>query len=74
MLRLGFNKYYVQGGDWGALIATDSAALLPDKYMTIFLFVRNSIIISNMSNIKYDGSFSASSAFIQTCVRFHLHP
>ncbi len=29
--RLGFDRYYTQGGDWGALITTDMAALYPDR-------------------------------------------
>ncbi|XP_067239238.1 epoxide hydrolase 1 [Chanodichthys erythropterus] len=30
MKRLGFNKYYVQGGDWGWLITTNMAQLEPN--------------------------------------------
>ncbi|XP_053974596.1 juvenile hormone epoxide hydrolase 1-like [Hylaeus volcanicus] len=31
MQRLGFEKFYVQGGDWGSLIASNMAALYPEK-------------------------------------------
>ncbi|XP_031835128.1 juvenile hormone epoxide hydrolase 1 [Nomia melanderi] len=31
MQRLGFDKFYVQGGDWGSLIASNIAALFPEK-------------------------------------------
>ncbi|EZA50109.1 Juvenile hormone epoxide hydrolase [Ooceraea biroi] len=31
MLRLGFNKFYVQGGDWGSLIVTHISSLFSDK-------------------------------------------
>lgn len=31
MLRLGFDKFYVQGGDWGAMIISDMAALFPQQ-------------------------------------------
>lgn len=31
MQRLGFDKFYVQGGDWGALITSNMAALYPEK-------------------------------------------
>ncbi|XP_011171353.1 juvenile hormone epoxide hydrolase 1 [Solenopsis invicta] len=31
MLRLGFNKFYVQGGDWGSDIASKLASLFPDN-------------------------------------------
>lgn len=29
MLRLGFQEFYVQGGDWGSLICTNMAQLVP---------------------------------------------
>ncbi|KAH0951508.1 hypothetical protein HN011_003406 [Eciton burchellii] len=35
MLRLGFNKFYAQGGDWGSLIATDLATLFPDNIIGV---------------------------------------
>ncbi|KAL2728875.1 juvenile hormone epoxide hydrolase 1-like [Vespula squamosa] len=31
MTRLGFEKYYIQGGDWGAAITSAMAALYPEK-------------------------------------------
>ena len=31
MHRLGFEKFYVQGGDWGALISANMAVLFPEK-------------------------------------------
>lgn len=31
MVRLGFEKFIVQGGDWGALIGSNLAALFPDN-------------------------------------------
>ncbi|XP_012218175.1 juvenile hormone epoxide hydrolase 1 [Linepithema humile] len=31
MLRLGFKKFYVQGGDWGSAISAHLAALFPDN-------------------------------------------
>ncbi|KAI4471871.1 epoxide hydrolase 1-related [Holotrichia oblita] len=33
MERLGFDKYYIQGGDWGAMIVTVMSILYPDKIM-----------------------------------------
>lgn len=39
MLRLGFNKFYAQGGDWGSIITSHLAGLYPDKYVSIvFIF------------------------------------
>ncbi len=31
MIRLGFNSYYLQGGDWGALVTSAHATLYPEK-------------------------------------------
>lgn len=31
MKRIGYDKFYVQGGDWGAAIARNLATLYPDK-------------------------------------------
>lgn len=31
MLRLGFSKYYVQGGDWGSTISADMSILFPQQ-------------------------------------------
>ncbi|RLU21450.1 hypothetical protein DMN91_005823 [Ooceraea biroi] len=35
MLRLGFNKFYVQGGDWGAIISSNLASLFPDNIIGV---------------------------------------
>lgn len=29
MLRLGFQEFYIQGGDWGSLICTNMAQMVP---------------------------------------------
>lgn len=31
MIRLGFKKYYLQGGDWGAIIVQVMATMYPDQ-------------------------------------------
>ncbi|XP_036144158.1 LOW QUALITY PROTEIN: juvenile hormone epoxide hydrolase 1 [Monomorium pharaonis] len=33
MLRLGFNKFYAQGGDWGSQVVTDISSLFPDNLL-----------------------------------------
>ncbi|KAH8402034.1 hypothetical protein KR009_009316 [Drosophila setifemur] len=33
MLRLGFNKFVVQGGDWGSLIGSNVASLFPENVL-----------------------------------------
>uniref|UniRef100_A0A9L0S2A2 Epoxide hydrolase n=1 Tax=Equus caballus TaxID=9796 RepID=A0A9L0S2A2_HORSE len=37
MLRLGFQEFYVQGGDWGALICTNIAQLVPSHVKGLHL-------------------------------------
>ncbi|CAB3383149.1 Hypothetical predicted protein [Cloeon dipterum] len=34
MSRLGHNKFYLQGGDWGSFIATDLSILYPERAMS----------------------------------------
>lgn len=33
MERIGFKKFYVQGGDWGAVIASHMGTLFPKRYV-----------------------------------------
>jgi len=33
MLRLGFKKFYTQGGDWGSAVVAHLSSLFPDKYV-----------------------------------------
>ena len=33
MKRLGYERYYVQGGDWGAIIGSAMATLYPEKFV-----------------------------------------
>lgn len=33
MQRLGFDKFYAQGGDWGSAITAHLGGLYPDKYV-----------------------------------------
>jgi len=35
MKRLGHEQYYVQGGDWGSVIATNMASLYPDNILAL---------------------------------------
>lgn len=32
MQRIGYQKYYVQGGDWGALVGTIMGSVFPQRY------------------------------------------
>ena len=33
MKRLGHNKFYAQGGDWGSLVVTDMATMYPNRWV-----------------------------------------
>jgi len=33
MSRLGYEKFYLQGGDWGSLISTDLSTIYPERYL-----------------------------------------
>uniref|UniRef100_A0A6P7GN73 Epoxide hydrolase n=1 Tax=Diabrotica virgifera virgifera TaxID=50390 RepID=A0A6P7GN73_DIAVI len=35
MTRLGFQKYYLQGGDWGGIIVANLASLFPEKVLGV---------------------------------------
>ncbi|XP_074031164.1 juvenile hormone epoxide hydrolase 1 [Leptinotarsa decemlineata] len=50
MQKLGFDKYYVQGGDWGALIVQQMSVLFPEK----LLGVHSNMCVVNtaLSNLK----------------------
>nr|ALO17566.1 juvenile hormone epoxide hydrolase [Scylla paramamosain] len=37
MKRLGYEKFFVQGGDWGSLIVTDMATLYPENVLGIHI-------------------------------------
>ncbi|CAH0556944.1 unnamed protein product [Brassicogethes aeneus] len=59
MDRLGFQKYYIQGGDWGAIIVQHMAQLFPEKLIGVhsnMCFVNTPL--SNM--ITWFGAFFPS--------------
>lgn len=39
MKRLGHEKFYVQGGDWGSVVATDMATIYPHRYSYNCIFL-----------------------------------
>ncbi|XP_034174046.1 juvenile hormone epoxide hydrolase 1 [Osmia lignaria lignaria] len=47
MQRLGFNKFYLQGGDWGSLIASNMAALYPEKVTGVHLNMCTGLALKN---------------------------
>lgn len=48
MQRLGFEKFYVQGGDWGSVIASDMAVLFPEKIIGLHNNMCTSLNLSNL--------------------------
>ncbi|KAF7275516.1 hypothetical protein GWI33_011640, partial [Rhynchophorus ferrugineus] len=50
MQRIGFKRYYVQGGDWGSIIGSDISVLFPDH---VIGFHSNMCFVNSlMSNLK----------------------
>ncbi|XP_032783666.1 juvenile hormone epoxide hydrolase 1 [Daphnia magna] len=47
MKRLGYDKYYVQGGDWGSLIGSNMATLFPDRVKGLHL---NMVAVSTIGS------------------------
>ncbi|XP_054278456.1 juvenile hormone epoxide hydrolase 1-like isoform X1 [Macrosteles quadrilineatus] len=41
MERLGYDKYFVQGGDWGSIIGTNFAQMYPDNVIGLHLNMAN---------------------------------
>ena len=35
MHKLGYDRYFVQGGDWGALVVRSMGVLFPDRVMAL---------------------------------------
>ncbi|CAG9826364.1 unnamed protein product [Diabrotica balteata] len=59
MARLGFQKYYLQGGDWGAAIVSNLASLFPEKVLGVHSNM--CVVNSFLSNLKLAlGSFMPS--------------
>ena len=50
MLRLGFQEFYIQGGDWGSLICTNMAQLVPSHvkgmHLNMAFVIRNSYTLT----------------------------
>ncbi|XP_036758106.2 epoxide hydrolase 1 isoform X4 [Manis pentadactyla] len=50
MLRLGFQEFYIQGGDWGSLICTNIAQLVPSHvkglHLNMAFIIRNFYILT----------------------------
>ncbi|CAL7939638.1 unnamed protein product [Xylocopa violacea] len=48
MQRLGHEKFYVQGGDWGSLIATNMGVLFPEKTFGVHLNMCSAMTLKNI--------------------------
>ncbi|KAK2720806.1 juvenile hormone epoxide hydrolase 2-like [Artemia franciscana] len=59
MDRLGYKKFFVQGGDWGAIIVSNMAAFFPERLLGLHLNM--AIINTPMASLKaFIGSFFPS--------------
>ncbi|XP_012499801.1 PREDICTED: epoxide hydrolase 1 [Propithecus coquereli] len=60
MLRLGFQEFYIQGGDWGSLICTNMAQLVPSHVKGLHLnvaFVLNFFTLTLLLGRRFGGLF-----------------
>lgn len=60
MKRLGFNKFYAQGGDWGCLITTNMAQLEPRYDLTpahYYILAQYVVAISLIGPQRYNRIF-----------------
>ncbi|XP_011250832.1 juvenile hormone epoxide hydrolase 1 [Camponotus floridanus] len=48
MLRLGFKKFYAQGGDWGSIITTHLGSLFPNNTLGVHLNMCSSSVKSSL--------------------------
>lgn len=59
MLRLGFSKFYIHGGDWGAIITKNIATLFPDHVLgvhsTMMYSKRRISILKTLLGTVYPG-------------------
>ncbi|XP_053440077.1 epoxide hydrolase 1-like [Nycticebus coucang] len=64
MLRLGFQEFYIQGGDWGSLICTNMAQLVPRHvkglHLNMALILRNFFTLTILLGRRFGGLFGYS--------------
>lgn len=73
MSRLGFERYYVQGGDWGGIIVQIMAATFPEKIIGVhshMCFVNSFLQFTK----TYIGSFFPSLVGIPKEQEDYLYP
>nr|XP_026496407.1 juvenile hormone epoxide hydrolase-like [Vanessa tameamea] len=72
MKRLGFNKFYIQAGDWGSQAATHMCTVFPDE---ILGFHTNMPLSSRpISNVKYILGSLFSSLIVESKHRHRMYP
>lgn len=66
MLRLGYTKFYIQGGDWGSIIGSHIATLYPENvigyhsnlcFLTTYLSFAKGILASIYPNLFIDSKY-----------------
>jgi len=69
MLRLGFKKFYTQGGDWGSAVVSHLSSLFPDKYVLFNDLLNNKTTYVRVQSMNMTlVFFSGFLELIQTCV------
>lgn len=61
MLRLGFNKFYAQGGDWGSAVVSHLSSLFPNKYV---LLMMTCLIIQRDLTYEHENNNHSFSVFL----------
>ncbi|XP_004375950.1 epoxide hydrolase 1 [Trichechus manatus latirostris] len=61
MLRLNFEEFYIQGGDWGSLICTNMAQMVPSHvkglHLNMALILRNFSTLTLLLGRRFGGLF-----------------
>ncbi|XP_023369665.1 epoxide hydrolase 1, partial [Otolemur garnettii] len=74
MLRLGFQEFYIQGGDWGSLICTNMAQMVPRRvkglHLNMAFVLRNFFILTVLLGRRFGGLFGYSKRDIELMYPF----
>ncbi|XP_006871197.1 PREDICTED: epoxide hydrolase 1 [Chrysochloris asiatica] len=74
MLRLDFQEFYVQGGDWGSLICTNIAQMVPSHvkglHLNMAFVMKNSFFLTLMLGRRFQGFLGCTETDIERLFPF----
>ncbi|ETN78999.1 hydrolase, alpha/beta domain protein [Necator americanus] len=73
MERLGFKRFYLQGGDWGSLVTSNLAKLYPDQVFGIHLNMMAALLGASMKALVLDVLGTLFPKFIFSSSSHHDH-